>query len=173
MNGFRQREKRDRRGRGTGSRCFGGNAGGGIHPGHLSQGPLRHEILSGMPRGLPGGNLSPFFLVIPDFFLLFVIPERFLRLQEETAKNGQKGQKKDLRFRKSLNLNGAEGGTRTLMPLLAPDFESSASAISPLRPKPLRFPDKISPKEEKSREMAMFFLFLIPAWGHRSFLTDG
>ena len=29
--------------------------------------------------------------------------------------------------------NGAGGGTRTLMPSLAPDFESSASAISPLR----------------------------------------
>ena len=29
--------------------------------------------------------------------------------------------------------HGAGGGTRTLMPSLAPDFESSASAISPLR----------------------------------------
>ena len=40
--------------------------------------------------------------------LLLAFSENNLRLPEETAKSGQKGQKKDLRFRKSLNLNGAE-----------------------------------------------------------------
>ena len=41
-------------------------------------------------------------------------------------------EKADRSFHQLLG-DGAEGGGRTLMPSLAPDFESSASAIPPLR----------------------------------------
>ena len=48
------------------------------------------------------------------------------------AKHYSIEQVEDIRVKKAQK-NGAEGGSRTHMPARAPDFESSASAISPLR----------------------------------------